>query len=99
MVEYVGIFKLNKPFLQQVLFGHGVLNSSKRKHTILCEYTMKDNSLQLVAIQMIPRSIIKVEIFIGVWLSTIQERVMYLKIEPWHVALFGQVVGNLGNID
>lgn len=43
---------------------------------------MKDNSLQLVAIQMIPRSIIKVEIFIGVWLSTIQERVMYLKIEP-----------------
>lgn len=55
MVEYVGIFKLNKPFLQQVLFGHGVLNSSKRKHTILCEYTMKDNSLQLVAIQMIPR--------------------------------------------
>lgn len=83
MVEYVGIFKLNKPFLQQVRFCHGVLNSSKRKHTILCEYTMKDTSLQLVAIQMIPPSIIKVErVFIGVWLSTIQERVMYLKIEP-----------------
>lgn len=39
--------------------------------------------MQLVVIQMIPPSIIKVErIFIGVWLSTIQERVMYLKIVP-----------------